>query len=337
MFPALAATAVWTLFFHIIQSGTPALFEKVCDSATVNGFTEGYTTFIPALDVNLCMFISFFEEALKPSTLGFLKTIFGGWPVIQLILVLEGSRHDSPSFAIPVVIGLVYQVITAGLVFPLWWLAFILYTNDKPAAGKKPVSQLQAEGALLGLLIGYCSPTWLMVESKHPLVILYWQFFPLLIHIVQTRWIALRPASLAAKSGHIIVQISLFLTLSLSTYTYAIGLQSAAQYPLKELETWLPSWSIPDPKTTTLSSAVLHFLQYDAAITLVATAIAGIILLKSQDYKLVAIFAAPILILVLGPAAYVALLWMVREWELNQKVPTVDLTKLKLSKKRKNQ
>ncbi len=88
---------------------------------------------------------------------------------------------------------------------------------------------------------------------------------------------------------------------------------------------WWPSFSIPDPRSTTVESVVYHLLQWDA-IVLYASSILGLVFLAdSISDAITMLFFAPIGSIVLSPGGYVALLAIYREWRLTERAKVVAL------------
>lgn len=79
-------------------------------------------------------------SANEASTVHFL----GGITSIMAVVYIEGSREDCAWCAIPIVIGILFQLLAAGFVLPIAYLGIIL--TSKRRKRKSPLDAVPGEG-----------------------------------------------------------------------------------------------------------------------------------------------------------------------------------------------
>jgi hypothetical protein len=315
---AVLASAVWTVAIHLHASGGTKLIDESCPPAAVETFSRRYGTSIGSLDSFLCGVVSFFQTSLQDTIKDFTTIFLLGGPTILFALLLESSRSDRPFVAsFPLVVGVITQFFTGAIVISLGWTLFVVQACYKGTRqGRKPVSRADVEAALLAIFIGYVIPTAWMLVTHDIWAIILWQPFPIYISIIQNAWSFLRRDKRAA-SGVDLAQLGflLFSLLGTGAWVNILWPHVSLNAPFEFLN-WLPPWSIPDPQTTTLSSTVLHLLQYDMTWIFVSTILTSLFLLNSVQEAFFVVQIAPAVTAIFGPAALVGGLWMFREAEL---------------------
>ena len=331
LFSGIVYSAFYTIVVHLEQSGGAALLEAACPPTHLAQFSKTYGVGIKAIDNFLCGADIFFSAALQEGgpvePLIRLFTLNGA--VMSFVLLLESSRSDKPYVAfIPVVFGLAMQVITAALSLSTFWMLFVVQACwSTTRSAKKPLTKVQVEAALLATLGGYLIPTAWMLLTRSTWAIVVWQPFPLWISIIQQAWTFYRvktsPRDEELGSGWDLLQLSLLLFSGIGTigwiyillpYTTTSSFSLSAL--LLDLWNWLPSVSVPSPSTTTIPSAALHLLQYDALWAFGSTILAAVILTEDVKDTLFAVQTLPVLVILFGPGSVIGGLWMFREVRL---------------------
>lgn len=82
---------------------------------------------------------------------------------------------------------------------------------------------------------------------------------------------------------------------------------------------WWPSFSIPDPRSTTVETGVYHLLQWDSILWYASSILGLVFLADSVSSAMTMLFFAPAGSIVLSPGGYVALLAIYRESKLTKR------------------
>lgn len=326
----LLGCAIWTLPVHLKKSGGQQLIEEACPPPAIAAFSASYAFGSHSIGKILCQFDVIFQTALQDPVKDFTNIFFWGGPAVLFVLLLESSRIGRPyASSIPLVFGLLTQTITGAIAGILFWGLFLVqacYPGSR--RGTAPVSYRDVEAAFLAVLIGYCIPTAWMVLAKTSLAIVLWHPFPVYISIIQNSWILYRGETNSNIPGFGPAQRALLLFSIIGTASYYYNvIPHLSLSAFTDFYHWIPSWKIPNPRTTTYPSVVLQFLQYDALWMFGATFNAAFFLLEiDEDFhieKIVDIIyvmlVTPILVLLLGPAAVVGGHWVNRELCLGER------------------
>ncbi|CAG7848189.1 SubName: Full=Uncharacterized protein {ECO:0000313/EMBL:CCA75705.1} [Serendipita indica DSM 11827] len=331
LYGAIIASAFYTIVTHLEQSGGAALLEAGCPPQHLAQFSKTYGTGIKAIDNFLCGADVFFTVALEEGgpveTLTRLFTLNGA--VMSFVLLLEASRSDKPYAAfVSVVFGLAMQVITAAISFSTFWMLFVAQAYwSTTRSGKKPLKRVDVEAALLATLGGYMIPTAWMLLTKSTWAIVVWQPFPVYMSIIQQGWTFYRAKASPRNeeqlgSGWDLLQLSLLLFSGIGTISWIYILlpyvteASSLSSILLDLWNWLPTWDVPSPSATTIQSAALHLLQYDALWAFGSTILASILLTDDIKDVLFAVQTLPVLVVLFGPGSVIGGLWMFREMRI---------------------
>ncbi|KAH9484185.1 Epoxide hydrolase ascI [Psilocybe cubensis] len=278
VFPSLTALAVSTMFGRFKAAGMDLQLRRHClpSSDVHTDFRLDYTG-IGAIDKTLCPLVTFFHNIMdNPTSSSFLSYAIGiSGPMITLPL-LEAYRLGQSRFVLyPVVWGLLSQIATVGMVFPLYWLAFILTEGAKVQRTYKVHSftQAEAEAIIFGIVVGAVIPSLAMLFMADAHVTAIWQLYPLYISIAQLVHMFIRPPSKHSQSGIVTIR-----ALYLGLFIVSSSMHISTVWPLindfsaiKEL--LLPSSSAIHPSKD-INNHLLEFLKWDVIIAYSATALA---------------------------------------------------------------
>ncbi|KAJ7666032.1 hypothetical protein DFH06DRAFT_984647 [Mycena polygramma] len=124
----------------------------------------------------------------------FLGTSF---PLLALP-ALEAVRPTRPALlALPVLLGLAGQVLTAGSVLPPYWLLFILSGAARAAPSLSTPRALSAQhtrAVIFALLLGAGVPSALLLARHDTYATVLWDLFPLWQFFAQTAHLFVRPS-----------------------------------------------------------------------------------------------------------------------------------------------
>lgn len=289
-----------------------------CSPAVVDEFSQKYGIGVRGVDQVLCQFNETYQAFLSGKVRDTTMVFFWTLPVMAFATLLESTRSDRSKVAsYPVILGILYQTITGGLAISVFWGLFLW--NVRPGSrtlARAPVTRVDAEAALVAVIVGYYIPTVWMTVTKDPLAVVVWQPFPIYMSLVQHLVRRVRDPGPGRQSelGLQIVRIGFAITSTIATvsYIYAV-LPHLSETIVTDFIEWLPSLTIPDPKTTTISSAALHLIQYDVAMSLGSAIVAAILLLPSAKDQTFISEAAPMVLAVAGPGIIIGGLWVFRE------------------------
>ncbi|KAG8806936.1 hypothetical protein FRC17_004718 [Serendipita sp. 399] len=317
-FSGLLACAVYTIPIHFDKSGGARLLESTCPPTRVKEYAASYGTGIEPIDGFLCGIDTFFKTASQPPIADFMRIFLLNGPVAYLVLLLESSRDDRPYVAyVPLLFGFLTQTITAALSSALFWALFTIqacFGGSRQA--KTPVSHTAVEASVLAVLLGYGIPTAWMMVAESSFTILAWQPFPVYMSIIYNGWLFYRSKA-PRQSGWNLVQLSLLFFSGVASVSWVyILFPYFSKNALWDLYRWLPSWDVPSPETTTLTSALFQLLQYDFIWMFAATILAALFLSQEWSDLFFAVQTLPLLIVAFGPGAVVGGLWLFREMQL---------------------
>ncbi|KAG8853319.1 hypothetical protein FRB91_005119 [Serendipita sp. 411] len=271
---------------------------------------DSYTGIL-SIDKQLCVLVEIFTQLLDPIGFKFTQHFLWGLPAFIAIIHLEGVRPDAPWFVMPLALGFAYQLFTIGMVASILWIPF-LFAHYR-GRSTSPVPRRNAEGILIGLVIGYYIPTIAMLYTKSRRSIVLWQFFPVYVDSVESIWTLLRINARHSISSQSLLLFTLLTSTCVHLYTLIPIMELISASAIYE---FLPAWHVPPGFSITRPVAVLGLLQYDAGTAYFATIVTGILLLDTIGQAMLWVLVSPLVVAVLGPSAYVAALWMKRERQL---------------------
>ena len=236
---------------------------------------------------------------------------------VALTFVEAARSGRSTLLAFPLIVGLFYQIQSAGFTFPLFWLALILSGHARLDRVAARINQARAEATLVAVLAGYALPTALVLILQDPVVTAAWYLLPAWMWIAQAAYIFARPSSSSRcnTSGYRAVQATFIFTFITSAISHI-----AVIWAVKDL-TLLRGLYVPpivplDPATTNLELAVRVTLQWDNIFTLGSSLLGTLWLARSAKQTVLIALWNVVATVVVGPGAAVSgVLW--REWALN--------------------
>lgn len=122
----------------------------------------------------------------SPTSRLFLLNFLAYIPAVVLVLTLSLTRV-SLSILTPL-LGLLYQTLSAGLVFPILGAIGVNLPTPTGSPGRSlqgKLTDVDVEGILLGILIGIVWPTYLIAWETTQMTLLLWQAFPLYAWAIQ--------------------------------------------------------------------------------------------------------------------------------------------------------
>src|ERR1700761_5615649 len=268
----MAYLAATFMFGNLIQSGAALKLLQGCPvkPGPRHPYRLRYTGQLNA-DIRLCVLTSFFGHPLNSSSKPFMGHLLAQFPSFLMMPIIEALRHGRPrALGFPLALGLIYQNFGAALIFPLYWIIFVLAGGPLSLQGPASIiPQDLAEGALAGLLAGYILPTAVMFSTANPYVIAVWQLFPLWIWLIQFIWLAIRPFILgpASPSGYKVVQAIYVLNFLASAISHLTIVLSNLYHPAVLGDFFFPPISASRPSANALLAVgATQFLQWDGLI-----------------------------------------------------------------------
>ena len=239
---------------------------------------------------------------------------------VALTFVEAARSGRSTLLAFPLIAGLFYQIQSAGLVFPLFWLALILSGHARLDHVAARIDRARAEATLFAVLAGYALPTALMLILQDPMVTAAWYLLPAWMWIAQAAYIFVRPSSSSSSryntSGYRAVQTTFIFTFITSAISHISVIWAVKDVTLLR-GLYVPPIVPVDPATTDLKLAVRVTLQWDNVFTLGSSLLGTLWFARNAKQTVLIALWNVVATVVVGPGAAVSgvLLW--REWALN--------------------
>lgn len=195
VFTGIAGVAYF--FMHVQQKpvGLRAAFEHHCpaDGGAVIGI-GAYRAYTGnhSIDFVACMLVNVFSgllnAPLRTASIPFILALPGAWFAVILDAAALFPNKTFLAISVPVLFGVVVQLIGGGVGLPIYWLFSLLARQKLHAERRAPPHPLKATvvGALLGTFIGAVIPTVLMVGWPTHSSITFWQPFPFYVAVIQT-------------------------------------------------------------------------------------------------------------------------------------------------------
>ncbi|KAG6897839.1 hypothetical protein C0992_010327 [Termitomyces sp. T32_za158] len=307
LFSSLAYFAAHFTFGHLNKSGLGLSLQGACPRGSDTQPYRLVYTGLHQVDELLCTLVTFFHAALdEPDALTALSYFVGIAAPFIAIPTIESCRAGrGMAISLPVILGLLSQILTVGFTFPIYWLIFIVSGGANIGWGRSAdaeITQAHAEAVVFGLLVGAGIPSVGMLVLKDPIVTAIWQPYPLYVSIAQAFHLLIRPASKHSTSGYKTIRF-----LYLSIFIISSSIHIATIWPLfKELDTllrvYLPSLTIP-AQTTTAGTRVLHFLKWDVTFGFGSSIVAAFWFTKTVKEALFLLVWNVIAIPLFGPGA----------------------------------
>ncbi|THH10990.1 hypothetical protein EW146_g8193 [Bondarzewia mesenterica] len=317
LFPCLSALAFHFIVGHLTTSGGGEQIAAQCPPN--DGPYNIKFTNISAVDRQLCILVTFFHASFDSKNLPLLAEFASSGAVLVVLPYIEAARQGRPFLlAFPTLLGAIYQNAGAGVMFPLYWLAFILSGQTRIRSGPQvKIDQAHAEATLFALLIGVVVPSGLMYFMVDAVVTAAWQAFPVWMLLAQQAHLLVRPSSRHPQSGYKTIQATFIFTFLLSAITHITVIWPLLGDTATLKYSFLPRVEAPDPTTTTLQYATLVFLQWDAAFSFGASLLGTMWFAESLQQSLIILVWNVVGSLAFGPGAALSGLLIWREARLN--------------------
>ncbi|KAG6869066.1 hypothetical protein C0993_003386 [Termitomyces sp. T159_Od127] len=325
LFSGLAYFAAHFTFGHLNKSGLGQSLQGACHPRHTDAqpYRLVYTG-LHQVDELLCTLVAFFHAALdEPDALKALSYIVGAAAPFIAIPTIESCRAGrGMAISLPVILGLLSQVFTVGVTFPIYWLIFIVSGGAK-IGRRRPedakITQAHAEAVVFGLIVGAAIPSVGMLVLSDPIVTAIWQPYPAYVSIAQVFHLLIRPASKHSTTGYKTIRL-----LYLSMFIVYSSIHIATIWPLfKDIDTlfrvYLPSFTIPD-RTATAAVRVLHFLKWDVTFCFSSSILATLWFTNTMKEVLSLLAWNVIAIPLFGPGAAFAGVALWRESSLHKQV-----------------
>ncbi|KAJ6606436.1 hypothetical protein DFH09DRAFT_1017435 [Mycena vulgaris] len=274
IFPVLSALALKLTFGNVYASGLLSTVEEKCPAYLSSlELTPHRLSYVgrPSIDQAICTVVVFFHFALTPEVLPFLTYFMGSTMALLALPAFEACRSGRHSLlALPVLFGLLMQVMTVGAVLPIYWLIFILTGAAQRRAGGEntQISSAHAQAVVFGLNIGAGIPSICLLVLQDPYVTALWQLFPLWQFLAQSAHILVRRPSAHPGSGYSWVS-ALYLGAFIIASSTHIGTVAKARNLEGIKDVFLPSVA---PLTSAAPNMkVLDLLQWDGVFAFAST------------------------------------------------------------------
>lgn len=272
MFPTLSALAFALTFGRLKSVALDKGLTAQCSPDSISPYFLPYTG---PFDQAFCPIVAFFHLLIDfPDSLAFLTYTVGIAGPLILLPIVESSRAGQNIFlAYPVIWGLLTQVATLGVTFPIYWLIFVLMAKKKDGFGGRSLTQSQAEAIIFSVIVGAVIPSVAMLVMDDFYVTALWQPYPIYISFAQFFYLQFRSSSTATGSGYRIMQ-----AIYLGCFMISSSVHIAAVWPiLKDVDAvkalLTPSFA-PLPISNEVHFHVLEFLKWDILFAYTSSALA---------------------------------------------------------------
>ncbi|KAJ7184373.1 hypothetical protein C8R46DRAFT_1063876 [Mycena filopes] len=322
VFPAISYFAFQHTLGHLVASGLRTALVQQCPLEPTPGapYRLAYTG-ISAVDKRLCGLVTLFHFALAPDAVPFTTYFVStALPLLALPAIESFRKGRSALIALPVLFGLISQLMTVGVILPIYWLLFILTGSASLRSGDPNTQLARAHvGAVtIGLAVGAAVPSLALMVLEDPYVTALWQFFPLLQFLAQLGWSRIQKPSPTDKTARSLLFSGYMSIFALAAATHLKSLWVAGSYGgAKAL--LIPSLA---PLTAVQPSLQTRdFLQWDAICAFGSTMLATLWFADRPAQVLDIALWNGAASIVVGPGAAIAVVGLWRESRLH---PSVD-------------
>jgi hypothetical protein len=319
LFPCLSAAAKRLVFQNVTLMRT----YMVSSECSLGGPYRLPYTGVDRVDQKLCALVSIFQVVMSSDFHSFLDYFVwsGGFLVVLSFMYMEAARDSRPSW-LPLLFGILIQMLTFGVTIPLYWLIFLLFAlrcqPDRAMANK--IASLKAEATLFGLLFGAFLPTYLVTAMRNPYMTALWQIFPIFTSALQKVYSIIRSKTSSTHTTHgtrTNLALLLYTGCSLvSIYTHANILIPMLKSPSSISKFLLPSLTPLEPSDS-LQVIVLDLLQWDFVFGCLSSVIVMLWFARSLRGALSMLMWLTLAIPCFGPSAAIAGVLAWREITLN--------------------
>ncbi|KAF5330677.1 hypothetical protein D9619_005888 [Psilocybe cf. subviscida] len=283
VFPSLSALALYHTFGLLKADGTLQTLRAQCESSISSAASSLERTYFTSftgnnpIDEQLCVLVRFFNIMISSSeALPFLAYGIGiSLPIVVLPLVGSYKVGGSRLLGYPAIWGLLSQVATVGVVYPIYWLAVIMSTRtqDPKISGPRSFTTAEAQAIIFGVLVGAIIPSVAMIMLNDTEIILGWQFYPLLVSVASFGHLVWRPKESFSQPGLGLIQILYFGAFMVSSSVHIATVWPMIQN-LDTLSKFLLPTATPLPTSLDIDLHLLNFLKWDLMFAFSATSLA---------------------------------------------------------------
>ncbi|KAJ6608636.1 hypothetical protein B0H10DRAFT_521872 [Mycena sp. CBHHK59/15] len=319
LFPTLSALALKFILGSLLASGLTSALDEQCPAYfTSLEHTPHRLPYVgvSSVDKAVCGPVFFFHLALSPAVSPFLEYFMGTAMPLLALPALESCRNGRHfSLGLPVLFGLLMQVMTVGVVLPIYWLLFILTGSaQRHAARETKISQAHAEAVIFGLIIGAGIPSICLLVLQDSYVTALWQLFPLWQFLAQSAHLFFRRPSAHPESAYSSV-LALYIGLFIVSSSIHIGTLSKTTDLESIKAVFLPSLT---PLTSVEPSLkVLDLLQWDGFFGFVSTLLGTVWFARTAQQAVCIMLWNVVGSVLVGPGAAIAAVALWRETHLH--------------------
>lgn len=335
LYCAASLAGLYFIRVHIVLNGGGDVLATSCILPPYTRAAAYALPYIPSwASGGLCTLSEFFLGALEPNTAAWRTTLecIGSLAVPVAAGWLEASRPGaSPFVALPILWGLGYQAIGGGIILPLQMLAIVL-TSDAPERIRKgQIPRAAAEGALLGVLLGYIAPTVYLALRPGVLISAAWQPFPIYVTLIQLLYTQLRqlvtPKS-KTLDGYWATQATYAISALPGLAAHlrvVVSIINSVNF-IKELQTLFIPNVVNLAPGASLNAAAQHMLKWDNALMYGSTLVTALWLAYELGKGLEPPTAIALVqgIPAFGPGPVMAVAWIWREKGLREMRKELD-------------
>ncbi|KAJ7724187.1 hypothetical protein DFH07DRAFT_897339 [Mycena maculata] len=320
VFPVLSALALKLTYGNVVEAGLLPIIDQNCPAQLTSlELTPHRLDYlgVPSVDQRICGFVSFFHLALTPEVLPFLTYFMASTMALLAIPAFESWRAGRHSIlALPVLFGLMMQIMTVGAVLPLYWLIFILTgTAQRRGRGEDTkISAAHAQAVIFGLNLGAGIPSVCLLVLQDPHVTALWQLFPLWQFLAQSGHLLVRRPSADPGSGYSWIR-ALYIGAFIIASSTHVGTLARAETLEGIKAVFLPSVA---PLTSAASNLkALDMLQWDAFFAYTSTLLGTVWFAEDARQAAGIILWNVIGSIMVGPGAAIAAVALWRESHLH--------------------
>lgn len=259
----------FTLIFGHLKSALDEGLTAPCSPDSTSPYFVPYTR---PFDQAFCPIVAFFHLLIDfPDSLAFLTYTIGIVGPLILLPIVESSRAGQNIFlAYPVIWGLLTQVTTLGVTFPIYWLVFVLTAEKKDGFGGRSLTQSQAEAIIFSIIAGAVLPSVAMLVMDDFYVTAIWQLYPIYISLAQFFYPRFRSST---QSGYRVMQ-----AIYLGCFMISSSVHIAAVWPILGDVNAVKALLLPSFPSLPISNEVhfhaLEFLKWDILFAYTSSALA---------------------------------------------------------------
>lgn len=237
-------------------------------------YTTAYPRFNSFANASFCPLAEFFTALFKlPEGFKFTTYISSITLPVLLLPVFEAYRTgQSRIVKYPAVWFLIANWGTFGVLFPLYWMTFILTGGPKlyRKRNSKSYTQAEAEALVFGLIAGVVIPTVFFLKMYDAVVLAIWMLYPIIMTVAESTHLYFRPASRHPESGILTLRVLFF-----ASFIFTASVHIAMVWPLfkdlGKLRSLLMPELVPLPASEDAAFHFLDLLKWDLYFAHIST------------------------------------------------------------------